>query len=76
MEKPRVIFTECPMLGGYTLNVRDDWNFKLKKVNVSEAEKNAYLETFGEEIITYEEFFEWWKALRQIPLGGHTTIMA
>ncbi|MBR4264615.1 MAG: hypothetical protein IKQ46_01010 [Bacteroidales bacterium] len=63
MEKPIVIFTECPVLGGYTLTVRDNWNFKLKQVSITAAEKDAYIEHFGNEIVTYEEFFEWWKDL-------------
>ena len=33
MEKPRVLFEECPALGGYTLTVRDDWSYKPKKVS-------------------------------------------
>ncbi len=52
------------MLGGYTLSVRNDWSFKLKQVNVSASEKEAYENRFGDEIITYQEFFEWWKSLR------------
>jgi hypothetical protein len=60
MEKPREIFAECPMLGGYTLIVRDDWNFKLKKVNITEKEKAAYEAKYGEELITYDEFMTWW----------------
>ncbi|MBQ9212877.1 MAG: hypothetical protein IJ150_02925 [Bacteroidales bacterium] len=63
MEKERKIFTESPVLGGYTLTVRDDWNYKLKQVSVTEKEKNAYLEKFGEKIITFNEFFDWWKTL-------------
>ncbi len=66
MEKPRVLFTESPMLGGYTLSVRNDWNFKLKQVTISASEKEAYEKQFGDEIITYQEFFEWWKSLREI----------
>lgn len=63
MEKAVKIFTECPVLGGYTLTVRDDWNYKLKQVSVTEDEKEAYISTFGEQIITYNEFFDWWKKL-------------
>lgn len=66
MEKPRVLFTESPMLGGYTLSVRNDWSFKLKQVNVTASEKDAYIEKFGDEVITYQEFFEWWKSLREV----------
>ncbi|MBQ5402869.1 MAG: hypothetical protein IIU11_00665 [Bacteroidales bacterium] len=61
MEKPMVIIKECPILGGYTLTVKDDWSYKLKAVNITENEKEAYLKDFGENIITYNEFFDWWK---------------
>lgn len=61
MEKARKIFTECPVLGGFTLTVRDDWSYKLKQVSVTNEEKDAYLSEIGNEIITYGEFFEWWR---------------
>ena len=64
MEKVRNIFVECPVLGGYTLTVRDDWNYKLKQVSITSEEKDAYIETFGEQIITYNEFFDWWKKIK------------
>ncbi len=54
------LFEESPMLGGFSLAVRDDWNYKIKRVHVTPEEKEAYLEKFGEEIISYNEFFEWW----------------
>ena len=47
MEKPRVLFEECPALGGYTLTVRDDWSYKPKKVSVTPQEKEAYEKHFG-----------------------------
>ena len=34
------IFEESPMIGGYALAVRDDWSYKIKRVNVTEEEKN------------------------------------
>ncbi len=66
MEKPRVLFTECPELGGYTLTVRDDWSYKLKKVSVTAQEKEAYEDQFGNHLITYNEFMDWWKEYNQI----------
>ena len=48
--KERVkIFEESPMLGGYSLAVRDDWSYKIKRVNITEAEKEAFEKEFGEE---------------------------
>jgi hypothetical protein len=52
------------LIGGYTLSVRDDWVFKIKKIHLTEEEKDSYLENFGEEIITYNEFYEWYKSLK------------
>ncbi len=50
------------VIGGYSLSVRDDWVYKIKKVHLNESEKDKYIEDFGDEkIITYEEFYEWYK---------------
>jgi hypothetical protein len=54
------IFEENKLIGGYSLAVREDWSYKIKRVNITEKEKKMYEETFGEEIISYEEFFDWW----------------
>lgn len=59
------LFEENSLLGGYLLAVRDDWSYKIKKVNISKEEKELYLEKFGEKIVTYETFFEWWKSLKK-----------
>jgi len=53
------------IMGGYSLCVRDNWVYKIKKVHLSESEKNKYLEDFGEVILTYDEFFEWYKTLKE-----------
>ncbi|MBP5368778.1 MAG: hypothetical protein IKQ70_04170 [Bacteroidales bacterium] len=59
--KERVkIFEESPMLGGYSLAVRDDWSYKIKRVNITEAEKEAFEKEFGENLVTYDTFFNWW----------------
>ncbi len=58
------LFEESPMLGGFSLAVRDDWNYKIKRVHVSAEEKEAYLAEFGDEIVTYARFFEWWTKFR------------
>ncbi|MBQ5451494.1 MAG: hypothetical protein IIU03_10060 [Bacteroidales bacterium] len=54
------IFEESPMIGGYALAVRDDWSYKIKRVNVTEEEKDAYIKEFGENIVTFDVFFNWW----------------
>lgn len=53
------------IIGGYTLSVRDDWVYKIKKVHLTEFEKDKFLETFGEQIIAYNDFFEWYKELKK-----------
>ena len=65
--KERVkIFEESPMLGGYSLAVRDDWSYKIKRVNITEAEKEAFEKEFGENLITYDTFFNWWVKLNKL----------
>ncbi len=59
------IFEENKLLGGYSLAVRDDWSFKVKRVHITEEEKNAYEEKFGDTIITYSEFIEWWQKFKK-----------
>ena len=59
------LFIENKTIGGYSLAVRDDWSFKIKRVNVSGDEKENYEQTFGRKIITYEQFFEWWMKLNK-----------
>ena len=53
------------IIGGFTLSVRDDWVYKIKKIHLTEYEKDKFLETFGEQIIEYNEFFEWYKELKK-----------
>ena len=53
------------IIGGYSLTVRDDWVYKTKKVHLTENEKNKFLEHFGEKIITYNEFYLWYKKLKE-----------
>jgi hypothetical protein len=52
------------IIGGYILSVKDDWVYKIKKVHLSESEKDHYLEKFGDSMITYNEFYEWFKILK------------
>lgn len=52
------------IIGGYSLSVRDNWVYKIKKVHLNETEKDKYLEHFGEQIVTYDEFFEWYKTYK------------
>lgn len=54
-------FEENKVLGGYSLAVRDDWSYKIKRVHITEDEKDAYEQTFGDKILSYTEFFDWWQ---------------
>jgi len=54
------LFKEVRPLKMYSLAIRDDWTFKIKRTNITEREKDLYLKTFGEKIITYSEFYNWW----------------
>ena len=60
------LFIENKVIGGYSLAVRDDWSFKIKRVNVTKEEKDEYKTAYGNEIITYEEFFQWWSKINEI----------
>ncbi len=60
------------ILGGYSLSVRDNWVYKIKKVHINEYEKEKYLEDFGEKIITFDEFFEWYKKIKETQIKENT----
>lgn len=51
------------ILGGYYIPVRNNWNYKLKNKHLTEKEKEIYERDFGEEIISEDEYFNWWKKL-------------
>lgn len=54
------LFTENSALGGYSIAVRDDWSFKIKRLHINEEEKEAYIKKFGNKILLEAEFMEWW----------------
>ncbi len=60
------------IIGGYSLSVRDDWVYKIKKIHLTEVEKDKYLEKFGEQIIIFNEFYEWYKDLKKQLLKNNT----
>lgn len=61
-----ILFEESPALGGYSLAVRDDWTFEIKRVHVTERERKLYEEEFGDKIIFYEEYFDWWCRVNEL----------
>ena len=59
------IFKENTILGGYSIAVRDDWSFKIKRLHISVAEKEAYEKEFGETLMLEKDFMIWWLNLRE-----------
>ncbi len=59
-------FVKNKLIGGWSLAVRDDWSLKIKRVNITDEEKELYEKEFGDEILTYSDFFEWWLKIRNI----------
>ena len=51
------------LLGGYYIKVRNNWNYKLIKRHLSEKEKELYEKEFGEEIISDDDFYRWYKKI-------------
>lgn len=66
MKSKIILFTESTLTGGYSLAVRDDWVYKIKRVDINEREKIQYEKDFGQSIITYSEFFDWWCKFNKI----------
>ena len=54
------------MIGGYSIAVRDDWSFKIKRVHISGTEREAYVKKFGNRIILESIFMNWWIDFNQI----------
>ncbi|MFN8257684.1 MAG: hypothetical protein U0W24_18455 [Bacteroidales bacterium] len=59
------IFKENKVLGGYSIAVRDDWSFKIKRLHISHTEKEAYEREFGETLLLEKDFMIWWLDLRE-----------
>jgi len=51
------------LLGGYYIPVRNNWNYKLIKRHLSDKEKELYEKEFGEEIISDDDFYQWYKKI-------------
>jgi len=60
------LFKENKTIGGYSIAVRDDWSFKIKRMHISEADKEKYVQKFGNKIILESEFLDWWVAVNQL----------
>lgn len=66
MESKTPLFRKNRILGGYSLAVRDDWNFHIRTTHISEEDKEKYLNDFGEKIISYKEFYDWWCKIHKV----------
>lgn len=53
------------ILGGYYIPVINNWNYHIVKRHISEKEKKLYQQQFGEEILTEDEYFNWWINIRR-----------
>ncbi len=58
------LFNENRTLGGYSIAIRDDWSFKVKRLHISVEEKEAYEKKFGEQILLEKEFMAWWNTFK------------
>ncbi len=59
------LFIRNKLIGGWSLAVRDDWSLKVKRVNITDEEKELYEKEIGDEILTYSDFFDWWLKARE-----------
>ncbi len=59
------IFQYNKLVGGYSLAVRDNWSYKIKRIHISDYEYEEYLKTFGNEIVTLDVFYQWWNNLQK-----------
>ena len=66
MRKKIELFKENTLIGGYSIAVRDDWSFKIKRMHISDTEREAYVEKFGERIILESKFMNWWIKFNEI----------
>jgi hypothetical protein len=64
------IFKENPVLGGFSIAVRDDWSFKIKRIHISVSEKEAYQKEFGDMIMLEKDFMRWWLNFQQSNLSA------
>lgn len=60
------LFKENKVIGGYSIAVRDDWSFKIKRMHLSEADKEKYVQKFGHKIILESELMDWWTEINNL----------
>ena len=58
------LFIENNVLGGFSIAVRDDWSFKIKRLHITVAEKEAFEKEFDNVIMLEKDFMEWWLKFR------------
>jgi len=54
------LFKENSVLGGFSIAVRDDWSFKIKRLHISVSEKESYEKEIGDVILLEKDFMDWW----------------
>ena len=63
------LFKENTALGGFSIAVRDDWSFKIKRLHISVEEKEAYEKKFKDVILLEKDFLEWWMKRKKVEEG-------
>lgn len=58
------IKSENPYWKGFLLAVRNDWSQKIRRIHISEDEKEKYVQEFGDEILYEDDFFQWWEKIK------------
>ncbi len=54
------LFKENTSLGGFSIAVRDDWSFKIKRLHISTEERETYEKKFEDRILLEKDFLVWW----------------
>ena len=60
MRNKTELFKENSVLGGFSIAVRDDWSFKIKRLHISVSEKESYEKEIGDVILLEKDFMDWW----------------
>jgi len=67
MENQEIFFKPTHnILEGYYIPVRNNWNYKIMKRRITKEEKDLYEKQFGKEILTDDEYFNWWKKVNHL----------
>ncbi len=54
------LFEENTAIGGFSIAVRDDWSFKIKRIHINKEDKEAYEKKFKDKMLLEKDFLDWW----------------